>query len=152
MLLSGKRTPKDSLRVLESLNFRSGGTKTLARAQNFRSLSIAPGGKYMVYTVAFDIKERNGIFLASTSGGTPRALSTFGSVRWRNSDKLLMIPLEQNVKSHRVLELNAETGKSRELVNLGRKVTLDDWNVSKFGERMVFRSGDDLNVYALELP
>ncbi|MBC7646946.1 MAG: M23 family metallopeptidase [Pseudopedobacter sp.] len=152
VLLSGKRAAKDALRVLESLNFRTGGTKTLTKAQNFRSLSVAPGGKYMVYTVAFDIKERNGLFLASTAGGTPRALSTFGSVRWRNSDRLLMIPLDLNVKSHRVLELDAETGKSRELVNLGHKVTLDDWSVSGQGEHMVFRSGGDLNVYALELP
>jgi len=151
VLLSGKRAPNDDLRLLESLNFRTGGVKTLAKAQNFRSLWLSPNGKNMVYTVAFDFKERNGQFLASTAGGAPQLLPNFGSVRWRSADTLVMIPLEPGA-SQRLLEIDAKSGNAREMLKLPRKVTLDDWSVSPDGAKMVFRSAGDLNLYALELP
>jgi len=151
VLLSGKRAPGDALRVLESLNFRTGGSKNLAKAQNFRSLSLSPDGKSMVYTVAFDVKERNRQFLVSTAGGKTLELSIFGSVRWRSADKFLMIPLEPG-KPQRMLEIDASTGNSRELLTLPRKVTLDDWSVSPSGSLIVFRSSGDLNLYSLALP
>ncbi len=182
VLLSGKRAPLDPDRLLETLNLKTGASKVLARAQNFRSISLSPYAKYVVYSVAFDRPDRNGQFIADTVSGKVMKLEQFGSVRWRYgpgmfsgqlpqpgliTERVLMIPLEPPSESNRfdsrsrggepdkpqrLLEIDASTGNSRELLKLPRKVTLDDWSVSPSGSLIVYRSSGDLNLYTLELP
>jgi len=166
VLLSGKRAPLDPDRLLETLNLKTGASKVLALAQNFRGISLSPYAKYVVYSIAFDRPDRNGQFITETASGKVVKLEKFGSVRWRSSsgvfsmrprrpgplgDRALMIPLEPS-KPQQLLEIDPVSGCSDVLLTLPRNVTLDDWSVSPSGLFMVYRSSRDLNLYSLGLP
>jgi hypothetical protein len=137
-------------------------TRVLVRALNFRAVNLAPsklspgnlasGGRWLAYYTAFDSAARNGMFVMDTSTGQARKLPWFGSYRWRDQNRIVYVPLEMNAASHRVLEMDASTGITRELVNLGAKIALDQWQVSPDGRRMMFVNAQDNNIYALELP
>ncbi|HEU4742450.1 MAG TPA: peptidoglycan DD-metalloendopeptidase family protein [Meiothermus sp.] len=150
LLLVGKPTP-DSLRVMEVLDLKRDQRHTLTQALNLRGVLPSPGGHWIAYYVAFDAKERNGMFVTSR-GGTVRKLPWFGSYRWRDQDRLLYIALEPGVKTHLLREYNAATGQTRTLIDLGAKVSNDQWQVSPDGKRVVFVNAQDRNLWVVELP
>jgi hypothetical protein len=162
VLVTGKSNPTERDRSLRVLDTRDGSSRVLVRALNFRAVNLAPsklspgnlasGGRWLAYYTAFDSAARNGMFVMDTSTGQARKLPWFGSYRWRDQNRIVYVPLEMNAASHRVLEMDASTGITRELVNLGAKIALDQWQVSPDGRRMMFVNAQDNNIYALELP
>lgn len=150
LLINGKRTPSDSLRSLETLNTVSGERRVLAKALGMRGIAISPDGKQIIYYVAFDLKERNGLYL-SPANGTPKKLDWFGSFRWRDAKRLVYVSLEP-AKTHLLREYNTATGQSRALLDLGTQIAFDQWQVSPDGSKVVFMDSRDRNLYTVDLP
>lgn len=150
LLLSGKSAPSQPLRRLETLNLRTGQRTVLAQANGMRGISASPNGRWIAYYVAFDARERNGMFLLSRSGQR-RTLGWFGSYRWRDTNRLVYIALRPGVQRHSLNEYNLEAGTSRVLIELP-KVSYDQWQVSPDGEKLVMVNSVDRNLYVVGLP
>jgi hypothetical protein len=151
LLLTGKRTPKEALRNLETHHLPTRKRRTLASATAMRSILPSPDGRWLVYYVAFDRPERNGLFVTSLEGEL-RKLNWFGSYRWRDSQRLVYIPLVLGQPTHRLFEYDLQSRSSRLLADLGTRVSHDQWQVSPDGKRVVFVNNRDRNLWVLELP
>lgn len=152
LLLTGKRSSADRDRDLFTLDIRTGARRTLASALSFRGVSASPDGRQVVYYVAFDSAARNGLWLRPTAGGPARRLSTFGSYRWRDANRLLVIPLDPDGSPHVLREYNVRTNAWRTLGDLGDQVRQGDWSVSPDGGKVAYLSARDGNVRVLSLP
>ncbi|MFC4427716.1 TolB family protein [Deinococcus navajonensis] len=152
LLLSGKAQPGERDRELFTLNVRSGARRSLGRALSFRGVSLSPDGAWVVYYVAFDSKARNGLWLRPTNGGAPRRLDAFGSYRWRDAGRLLLIPLRPDGSPHEVREYRVQGASWRTLGDLGDQVRQGDWSVSPDGGRLAYLSARDGNLRVLNLP
>ncbi|GBF07102.1 WD40 repeat containing protein [Deinococcus aerius] len=152
LLLTGKRNPGDRDRDLYTLNTRTGARRTLATALSFRGLSVSPDGARVVYYVAFDSAARNGLWLRPTAGGAARRLDAFGSYRWRDANRLLLIPLTPGGGPHVLREYDVRTNTWRTLGDLGDQVRQGDWSVSPDGRKVAYLSARDGNVRVVELP
>lgn len=151
LLLTGKRTPQEALRNLETLHLPTGERRVLSSAMSMRSILPSPDGRWMVYYVAFDRPERNGLYVTSREG-EKRKLNWFGSYRWRDNQRLVYIPLVLGQPTHRLFEYDLQSRTTRLLADLGAKVLNDQWQVSPDGRRVVFLSSQDRNLWLLELP
>lgn len=151
LLLSGKSAPGNRDRELLTLDTRTGARKVLRTALGFRAVQLSPDGKRVAYTISFDSRERNGLWLQDTAGGPPRELSDFGAYRWRDARRLLLIPLNSG-RVHQLRQYDVGSGKWTALGDLGDQVRQGDWNVSPDGTRLSYLSARDGNVRVLRLP
>ncbi|PNY83020.1 hypothetical protein CVO96_11695 [Deinococcus koreensis] len=152
LLLSGKASAGGRDRELFTLNVQTGARKTLRSALGFRSVAASPDGKRVMYTVAFDSAARNGLWLQDTAGGAPRELQAFGSYRWRDARRVLLIPLQPGGGPHVLRQYDVSTGAWTTLGDLGDQVRQGDWSVSPDGTRVSYLSAKDGNVWVLRLP
>lgn len=152
LLMTGKANPSARDRDLFTLNTRTGARTWLRTALNFRSVSLSPGGGWVAYTITFDDPARNGLWLQPTSGGPPRKLPEFGSLRWRDAARLLLIPLRPDGSPNvlKQYDLRAQTWTT--LGNLGGQIRQGDWAISPDGTRLSFLSAQDGNLRVLKLP
>lgn len=152
LLLTGKRSAGDRDRELFTLNPATGARRTLGTALSFRGVSLSPDGARVVYYVAFDSAARNGLWLQPTAGSPARKLGAFGSYRWRDANRLLLIPLQPGGGPHVLREYDVRTNRWRTLGDLGDRVRQGDWSVSPNGQRVAYLSAKDGNVRVLRLP
>ncbi|MPY66747.1 hypothetical protein F8S09_08590 [Deinococcus sp. SDU3-2] len=152
LLLNGKSVAAARDRDLFTLDTRTGARRTLASALSFRGVSLSPDGAWVTYYVAFDSAARNGLWVRPTAGGAARKLSAFGSYRWRDARRLLLIPLDPNGGPHVLREYNVGTNAWRTLGDLGDQVRQGDWSVSPDGKKVAYLSARDGNVRVLTLP
>jgi Tol biopolymer transport system component len=162
-LVSGRPDDAPDLQALwiadlpaEAASGQTANLTELARAARLRSTVVSPGGGWVVYLVTFsDDPAQDGLWLASTSGGQARKLDLFGAYRWRDENRLLVIPLEPGAASNRLVQVDADTGQSSPLTDPARtvfKISGGDWSVSPDGRYIVFLSAQDQNLWLLELP
>ena len=151
LLLTGKTDPKQRDRSLRVFDLRDQSVRTLTTALNIRGLSINPNGTQIAYYVAFDSAARNGMYVQDVVSGKRQRLDWIGSYRWRDSNRLVYVPLEA-AASHRLLQWDVRTAQSEPLVSLGAKIAGDDWQVAPDGSRMVFVSATDRRLRVLGLP
>lgn len=152
LLLSGKSAPGNRDRDLFTLNIRSGAKKTLRTALGFRGISLSPDGARVLYTVSFDSAARNGLWLQSTGGGTPSEINDYGSYRWRDAGRFVLIPLKLDGSAHVLRQYDVKANAWKTLGDLGDQVRQGDWNISPNGRRLNFLSAKDGNVRVLTLP
>ncbi|GGS15161.1 hypothetical protein [Deinococcus knuensis] len=152
LLLSGKPSAAARDRDLFTLNTRTGARRVLRSALNLRSVTISPGGRQVAYTIAFDSAARNGLWVQGTASGSPRELSTFGSYRWRDANRLLLIPLNAAGGPHTLRQYDVTANAWKTLGDLGDQVRLADWSVSPDGRLLNYLSARDGNVRVLTLP
>ncbi|GEM87459.1 M23 family metallopeptidase [Meiothermus granaticius] len=151
LLLSGKRSPQDPLRSLETLDLSSGQRRVLSQALNFRGIQPSPGGNHIAYYTAFDRPERNGLWLLQRNGEKQR-LNFFGAYQWRDAQRLVYIELQPGVETHVLREYHLKTGQARALADLGTKMSNGDWQVSPDGRAVVFVNLKDRNLWVTALP
>ena len=156
LLLAGRIEPQEDS-ALFSLSVVSGSQDILIRHRNIRSASIAPGGRWILYTITLDTDqpEDNGLWIIRSDGGLHYRLEVVGSARWRDGSHLLIIPMELNVSSHRIWQFDAETGQATPLTDpqqLSFRVQAGDWSVSPTGEYVVFVNAEDQALWLLRLP
>ncbi len=150
LLLIAKRQPAQIERELLQLDTNTRALHVLAQSLNFRNVSIGPGGRFVFFQRLF-AKTKNGSWLLDTQTGQQTQLP-FGSYRWRDESHLLFIPFNPGTGQHQILELDAETTLSRNLLTLPSKILDDTWQVAPNGKRILFLNATDHNMYVLELP
>ncbi|MDV6376159.1 hypothetical protein [Deinococcus arenicola] len=152
LLLSGKSAPGNRDRELFTLNIRTGAKKLLRTALGFRGLSLSPDGGRVLYTISFDSAARNGLWLQSTAGGAPAEINDYGSYRWRDADRFVLIPLKLDGSAHVLRQYTVSLGGWNTLGDLGGQIRQGDWNISPDGKLLNFLSARDGNVRVLTLP
>lgn len=161
MLISGRLEAPETGQALWALTLPADGSSApilaeLARGERLRGTSISPDGKWLVYlsTLATD-PEQNGIWLVNTLDGEKRRLEFFGAYRWRDSSRLLVVPLDLTQPVHRLWQVNADSGETLPLTDPAVtpfKIANGDWSVSPDGKSVAFVSASDNNIWLLSLP
>jgi Tol biopolymer transport system component len=158
LLVRGRESAQADEEVLWALGRADGQRREIARAERLRGELAAPGGRWVAYYVSQSAGPAgNGMWLASTDGEAPRKLdpALFGAYRWRDGERLLVVPLQADGASHRLLELDAATLAVRPLTDPAAtpfKIANGDWAVSPDGRRVAFVEGADRALWVLELP
>jgi Tol biopolymer transport system component len=128
----------------------------LARGERLRSTSISPDGNWLVYLSTFSTDpEQNGIWVVNTHSGEKRRLEFFGAYRWRDGNRLLVVPLDLEQTAHRLWQVEMESGQATALTDPAItpfKIANGDWSVSPDGRHVAFVSAQDYNIWLLTLP
>jgi Tol biopolymer transport system component len=100
---------------------------------------------------------QNGLWLARTDGTERRQLDRelFGAYHWRDSARLLIVPLQPDATSHELWEYDIETGGARRITDSERapfKIANGQWSVSPDGRHVVLVGVGDHNLWLLTLP
>jgi Tol biopolymer transport system component len=129
-----------------------GTTRELVKSDRLRGLSPSRGGEWLAYTIQFDQNAaQNGIWVTRADGSaTPRKLDFFGAFQWRDTHRLIYVPVEWNVASHILYEYDVKTGAQRQLTDPQSqpfKIANGDWSVSPDGNQIVFVNAKDQNLW-----
>jgi Tol biopolymer transport system component len=161
LLLSGRRDPGEAQSSLWALTpgqtaSESQWQELVRTEQRMRSVSLSPGGGWLVYLVSFaSDPAADGIWLVDTFGGQPKRLALFGGYQWRDEGRLLVIPLEPGASSQQLWQVEASNGQALPLTDPAVtpfKIANGDWSVSPDGHRIAFVSALDNNIWLLTLP
>ncbi len=151
-LLLSARLQRGSQEVtLFTYSLIDGSRKELAKSERLRTVSPAPGGEWIAYTIVFDKdSSHSGLWLVRTDGSTAKRLDVFGAFQWRDGHRLIYVPLDVDAASHVFYEYDANTGDHRQLVDRKAfpfKVANGDWMVSPDGNKIVFLEAKDFNLW-----
>jgi len=160
LLVAGQDPKSTGEQVLWSLALANGQLTELARAERLRSAVLSPSGRWVVYYTTFDSGGGNGLWVASTSGGKPKALprNAFGAYQWRRvggADRLLIVPFRPEARHHEFWQLDPQTLKMIPLTNADEtpfKIANGDWRVSPGGDYIAYVESRDRNIWVLKLP
>jgi Tol biopolymer transport system component len=134
----------------------SGGAPVLLVQEYSTDPIWAPSGQFLVYSGAdvgttFSVKAVN-------ADGTPRQLPnlilTRGARRlaFLGGDGALVI-LKGDISHKDFWLVDLETGRERQLTNLGRKVAIGDFDVSADGREIIFdRTREESDIVVFDLP
>ncbi|MDW8327498.1 MAG: hypothetical protein RMK99_13110, partial [Anaerolineales bacterium] len=102
LLISGRET-FGAEPFLAAVNLSDGALNGIARGTNLRGALVSPGGGWVAYQVVFsgDLSH-DGLWIARTDGSRAQKVRAFGAYRWRAEGRLLIVPLELNLGSHRL--------------------------------------------------
>jgi len=145
---------------LTVLDLESEGEHEIARAPRLGGASISPQGGWVVFQVtASGDAQHDGLWVVRSDGRDMRKLDVYGSYQWRSEGRLAIVPLEvaaqSDIQSHRLLEVEVVTGEVRQLTDptqLGFRIANGDWAMAPKGEKFVYVSADDHNLWLIELP
>ena len=157
ILVAGRDSLQAREEVLYAVSLSDGRQIELARAERLRGASVSPGGTWVVYYLVMqDDRTANGLWLVRTDGSGRRQLSRelFGSYRWRDDGRLLVVPFRPGAQSHELIEVDADSGAARPLTDpaiLSFKITNNDWAVSPNGRYVAFLNAADHNIWLLTL-
>ena len=158
LVVSGRESLQAREQVLYALSLADGSRAELARSDRLRGGLVSPDGAWLAYFIALSGQSaQNGLWLVRTDGAQRRQLSLewFGTFKWRDGDRLLVIPFRPAAISHEIWEIDAETGAGRLLVDPTQtlfKVANNDWAVSQDGRYVAFVESRDHNIWLLSLP
>ncbi len=128
----------------------------LGRGGRLREAMISPGGRWVAYLVTFsEESQNNGLWVADSFTGEARRLDAFGGYRWRDAERLLIVPLDMTAPAHRLLQLQAATGELEAVTDPALtpfRIANGDWTVSPGGSQVAFVSAADGNIWILDLP
>ena len=158
LLISSRESLEAREQSISALRLADGVQTELARGERLRGGALSPDGAWYLYMVTFDADPAaNGLWVVRTDGSERRQIdrALFGSYRWRDARRLLIIPLHADAEYHELWELDVETHTARRLTDpddLPFKVGNGDWSVSPDGRHVAFMESRDRNVWLLTLP
>lgn len=141
---------------LSIYDLRDKSITPLFRAENVRGLSVAPGGKQIMFYLTFQ-KDSNadGMYLLETlKDAIPAKLPFFGSWRWRDSTHVLYIPYQLG-ESMRLIEYDTASGQSRPITEPKKqpfRILNDDWSISPDGAKVLYWDEIDHALWLITLP
>lgn len=156
-LLMTARLNRSSQEVSLFVYSLADGSRTeLVKSERLRAVLPSPHGQWLAYSIVFDkTPEQNGIWLIRTEGGPAKKLDVFGAFQWRDGHRLIYVPLETGKPSHAFYEYDANTGAARRLTDPNSspfKIANGDWVVSPDGQKLVFLTAKDLNLWLWTFP
>jgi Tol biopolymer transport system component len=157
VLVTGRPERGKAEYALVILDTESGDARHLASGSWLSDASISPTGDWVVYMTSLDTEDvdRNGIWVVSTSGGPPRKLDFVGAYRWRNGNRLVLVPQEPGVTQHSVWQLDVDTYEMERLIDpedVPIRIANNDWSISPDGHTMAFVSEGDRSIWVIDLP
>lgn len=158
LLVSSREGGSDLGQVLWALSLGEDGlgtTTELGRGGRLREISISPDGRWLAYMSSFSPDpNEDGLWLVDTQSGGGDRLEVFGAYQWRDASHLLVVPLDYGQPSHRMVQVDAASGEVQTLTDPAVtpfKISAGDWAVSPDGDKVVFVSADDGNLWLLNL-
>jgi Tol biopolymer transport system component len=146
----------DDLSQIETISLADGSRTVIASAARFQGIALSPQGGWVAYTVAFSgDPAQDGLHVVKSDGQASSRLDTFGAFTWRSEGRLLVIPLEPEAASNRLLEYQAENGFARPMTDPALtlfQIASGNWALSPDGRRLAFVSAADHNLWVLDLP
>lgn len=143
--------------ALFTYNVESGERVTLAESERLRTAQAAPGGEWVYYAVLHDTSapEQNGQWVVSADGSQRHQLELTGGVQWRDGSHLLIVPMELDAASHRLVQLDVGTGEYTDLTDPAEtpfRILAAEWAASPGGDYVVFVSSEDEALWSMRLP
>lgn len=155
LLVSGRLSPLSPAGIWR-VDRVSGAARLLFSTERARDVLISPEGEWLAFTVAFQTEhEKNGLWTLKTDGSTLKRLPAYGSYRWRSEGELLLIPYDFAAKSPYLWQFNIEEDQIWALTDpdeIELPIANNDWQASPDGEKIVFYSQSDRNLWVLRLP
>jgi hypothetical protein len=157
ILVSSRDSLQSREEVLSAVSLATGEKTEMARVEKLRGAVLSAGGTWLAYYVTFsDDQTLNGLWVVRTDGTHRQQLSRdlFGSYRWRDDGRLLIVPFRPGAESHQMLEFDASRRSTRPLTDpstLKFKITNNDWTVSPDGRKVAFVSSNDYDIWLLTL-
>ncbi len=155
ILVTGRLAPYGPAGIWK-IKLEDGAGQLMLEMDRVRSPLLSLGGDWLAFTVAFDTEEeRNGLWVMRTDGSFSKKLDMFGAYRWRREGELLVIPLDLEQPGPTLWQLDVISGESWRLIdpmNISLRIASNDWQPAPDGEKIVFRSAEDQNLWVLELP
>jgi len=157
ILVSSRDSLQSREDVLHAISLPAGEKTELARTENLRGATLSGNGSWLAYYIALnEDRMLNGLWVVRTDGTARQQLrrDLFGSYRWRDGHRLLIVPFRPGETAHQIIEFDAETGMTRPLTDpaiLPFKITNNDWTVSPDGRKVAFVSATDYNLWLLTL-
>lgn len=160
LLVNGQENRNGVEQVLWALTVADGKLREIARADRLRSALLSPTGRWVAYYTTFDKDGGNGLWLADTKGGKPRALpaEAFGAYQWRpgaSNDRLVIVPFLPNARQHEFWQVNPDSLAMTQLTKAEQtplKIANGDWRVSPDGRHVAYVENSDRNIWVVELP
>jgi len=158
LLVRGRDRLDSDEDVLMALAIAGGGLTEIVRTERLGGVVQSPGGKWVAYYVSrLPDPADTGLWIAPTDGGAPRRLdkSLFGAYRWRDADRLLVVPLRADSVSHELIEVDAASLATRRLTDPRTtpfKIANGDWTASPDGRRVAYVERRDRSIWVIELP
>jgi len=133
-----------------------GGTPILLVNEYSIDPTWSPSGQFLVYSGA-DVGTTFSVKAVNTDG-TPRPLPnlilTRGARRlaFLGGDEALVI-MKGDISHKEFWVVDLKTGRERQLTNLGRELTINDFDVSPDGREIIFdRSREESDIVLFDLP
>jgi murein DD-endopeptidase MepM/ murein hydrolase activator NlpD len=142
IILLTESIPRTSNDRLLKLAIGDGTVTELMTGPRMRGAVLSPDRQHVVYYVRFEPDpEDNGTWildLADAAAG-PQKAPFFGSYRWRDSNRLIYVPLDPNAITHSFYEYDIVSGQTRSIFPTDTQLTVanNDWQVSPDGTQIV---------------
>lgn len=158
ILVSSRMITSEYEQALWQLDFAEGEQieiSEIGRGGRVREAAISPDGRWVVYVSSFSLDpSQDGLWLVDTLSKSRRQLEVFGAYQWQDADHLLVVPLDYGQPSQRLLQVQASSGEIQALTGPSLtpfKISAGDWVVSPAGDKIVFVSATDYNLWLLKL-
>lgn len=151
LLIEGK--PGSAEHRLSIASLRTGQIEPLATLNYLRWLSVAPGGKYLMFLLPFQPEaERSGVYLLETRrGAQPQKMPFVGAWRWRDSTSVLYLPFEPGRATMHLRAYDVTTGQMTPLRTPPFRIANAEWSISPDGRMVAFVGADDGAIWLIAL-
>jgi murein DD-endopeptidase MepM/ murein hydrolase activator NlpD len=141
--------------TLSILTISTGEVQALLTTTFMRALSVAPGGKQLMFASIFQERAAlNGVYLLETRpGAVPRKLPFFGGWRWRDSRSVIYVPFNAPSMGFVLYDLQRHVSVPIPLDKFESfHIATADWDISPDGRRVMFVEARDRAIWVVELP
>lgn len=155
ILVTGRLAPDGPAGVWKIM-LQDGAGRLLVEVENIHSPLMSPLGEWVAYMSTFNNDpELDGLWVVDTKGDAPRKLPFFGAYRWRREGILLVIPMDLTQEGVSLWQVDVSTMALDQLTDPNLTllpIANNDWEPSPDGEKMVFVSSEDHNLWVMKLP
>jgi hypothetical protein len=154
LLVSGRLSPLSPAGIWR-VERDTGAAQLLFATDRARDVLISAEGEWLALTVAFQTdRTQNGIWALKTDGSLVRRIPAYGSYRWRSEGNLLIIPYDFSAERPYLWQIDVEQEQIWGLTDpktLDLPIANNDWQPSPDGQKIVYYSTEDHNLWVLTL-
>jgi Tol biopolymer transport system component len=157
ILLTGRAEQIGENETMVVISLRDGSMIELAQENRLRGGLISPGGSWVVYLTTFTGEaDKDGLWVVRSDGSERRKLPFYGPYRWFDDEHLIFIPTRDSPgEGFAFWKINVETGEKVRLTDpetIPISIEGGDWALSPDGQKVVYVSAVDQNLWLIILP